>query len=855
MLKRGLKLTRRRFLQGAAAGGVLAGTGVFRWSKQGAAWSQEDLQTRAVKFVRSVCSPNCTAACGIRAMVVDGQIKTLSPTDDYPEPEYGPRGCLRGLSFINLIYGPDRLEKPMIRVGERGQGEFKEVTWEEALDYTAEKLKEIAAKYGSDSIGFSFQVGGTGHVHKGAWIALSTLAGWTLLHPYDLNGDLPMFFPQTFGVQTEELEPIEWLNSKYTAVFGSNIMVTRLMDSEFLTQSRINGGKMVVFDPVYSATAAKADEWIKLKPSSDAALALGMVKVILEEGLYDRDFIVTYTDLPLLIRMDNGKKLTAQEVEGLSRPADIPDYREAYVAYNGQWLTVHPERLDLPLNVQLEGQWEVPLKGGTRVAVKTAFQLLKEQLGQITPDYVEQETGVDWDTVARVAREMAGNEPLHVIYGASNYQWYHGDLKGRALSLIPVLTGNIGKPGAGISTYAGQYRVRMNVQEWWFPAAPRWTPWLYFLHGPTENMVAPYPKNGLKGFIFGWHNPFDQHNMANRLREMASQSELELIVAMDFQRTTSCDWADVVFPAASWYEKTELVTTPLHPYMQLQQPAIPPLGERRSELWMAREIAKRLEPQFENHFFPGDDEQTAAEKAIELILRTGGPPTEGITLEQLKNGPVRMWSEGPNNRQVPFYEQIAYKKPFPPLSRPAALPATAQFVKSGRIEFYKDEDIFLELGEVLPVHKPPFVESEYRLSPEANEKYTFAYITRNSLYRVHSTHSNNIWMNELEDGKPKVFLNPEDAADKGIKDGDLVEVYNDRGLVKGYAVLDPGMSRQLVIFEQGWWSRYLKETSYNSLTYPFIKPTHEVYFVPGMWAPNTAWNECLVDVRKAGEQA
>ncbi|NLL18011.1 MAG: molybdopterin-dependent oxidoreductase [Clostridia bacterium] len=852
MVKGGFKLTRRRFLQGAAAGGLMAGTGIFYRGKQGTAWSQEELRPKEVKFVRSVCSPNCTSACGIKAMVVDGQIKTLTPTNDYPEPEYGPRGCLRGLSFLNLMYGPDRLEKPMIRVGERGKGEFREVTWEEALDYTAEKLKEVAAKYGPDSIGFSFQVGGTGHVQKGAWIALSTMAGWTLLHPYDLNGDLPMFFPQTFGVQTEELEPIEWLNSRYTAVFGSNVMVTRLIDADLLNQSRVKGAKLVVFDPVYSATAAKADEWIRLKPSGDAALALCMARVIIEEELYDRDFIITYTDLPLLIRLDNGKRLKAEDVTGLSKP-DIPDYREAYVAYNGEFLTVHPEQLDLPLNVKLFGQWEAPLKDGTTVPVKTAFQLLQEQLKEITPDYVEEETGVSWDTAVRLAREMAAAKPLHVIYGASNYQWYHGDLKGRALSLLPVLTGNIGKPGAGISTYAGQYRVRMDVKDWWFPATPKWTPWLYFLHGPTKEMVAPYPKNGLKGFVFGWHNPFDQHNMANRLREMAGNGELEFIVAMDFQRTTSCDWADVVFPAAGWYEKTELVTTPLHPYMQLQQPAVAPLGERKSELWMAREIAKRLDPGFEAHFFPGNDEQTAAEKAVDLILRTGGPPTAGITLERLKKGPVRMWSEGPNNRQVPFYEQFAHKKPFPPLSRPAALPATAQFVKSGRIEFYKDEDPFLRLGEELPVHKPPFAESEYRLLPEAKGKYTFAYITRNSLYRVHSTHSNNIWMNELEDGKAKVFLNPDDAAAKGIKEGDLVEVYNARGLVKGYAVLDPGMSRQMIVFEQGWWARYLKDTSYNSLTYPFIKPTHEVYFVPGMWAPNTAWNECLVDVRKAGE--
>lgn len=184
---------------------------------------------------------------------------------------------------------------------------------------------------------------------------------------------------------------------------------------------------------------------------------------------------------------------------------------------------------------------------------------------------------------------------------------------------------------------------------------------------------------------------------------------------------------------------------------------------------------------------------------------------------------------------------------------PAKIEQTAQFVKSGRIEFYKDEDTFLKMGEALPVHKPPFEESEYALNPKTKEKYTFAYITRNAIYRVHSTHSNNVWMNELQDGKPRIWISPQDAAEKGIKEGDQVEVYNDRGKLTVYALVDPGVGLKTAVFEEGWWSRYLHGESYNALTYPFIKPTNEVYFVPGIWAPNTAWNECLCDIRKVGD--
>lgn len=350
---------------------------------------------------------------------------------------------------------------------------------------------------------------------------------------------------------------------------------------------------------------------------------------------------------------------------------------------------------------------------------------------------------------------------------------------------------------------AGAYRVRLQVGAWWWPAKPKYLPWLYVLHGPTKEMAAQWPQNGIKAMVIGWSNPFDQHNMADKLRQMVEEGDLEFVVAVDFQMSTSCRYSHVVLPGVTWYEKTELVATPVHPYLQLQQPAIKPLYEGKPELWIFRELAKRLTPDFAQHFFPDLDPEAAAEKAIELLLKTGGSTVEGITLEQLKKGPVRLKLGTPDDRQIPFYEQIQAKKPFPPASLPVKLEQTAQFVKSGRIEFYKDEDTFINLGETLPVHKPPFVESEYLLNPQARENYQFAFISRNSLYRVHSTHANNIWMHELQDGKPRVWLSPQDAAEKNINAGELVEVYNERGRVEGYAVLDPGIGRKVVVFEQG----------------------------------------------------
>ncbi len=894
-------ITRRGFLKicgvGAAA---VAGSRYFRFAQS----AQDD--GGAFRYVRSTCSPNCTGACGFNAMVHKGRIVSLIQAADYPDKEYNPRGCLRGQSMLNLIYGPDRLKQPLIRVGKRGEGKFKAVSWDEALDYVSEKLAEVMKKYGPASVATMIQVPGTGYVNKGALMRLSSLYEWSVLHAYTMNGDLPAFWPMTFGVQTEELETLEWTNSQYTAIFGSNVMVTRVPDAKFLNVSRERGAKVVVVDPNYSPTASKADEWIQINPSADAAMALGIVNVIIGERLYNEDFVKTYTDMPLLVRLDTNRKLRACEVRALRDRAEglkkkIPEYRDLYVVYDaktGAFAIPDPEDLKRNFDPALEGEFEAELSSGNRVKVKTVFQLLKDFVSkEYTPEKAayliapeEPRTREYAAMIPRLAREMAAARPLHIVYGASNYQWYHGDLKGRALALIVALTGNLGKPGAGISTYAGQYRVRWPLGAWWGfkEKKNRWVTYLLWVNDDYRNgeefrkynKETPYPQNGVRAFLFGWGNPFDQHNMSNKLREKATTGELELIVASDFQMSTSCLWSDVVLPGVTWYEKYDLTATVSHPYVQLQQPAIEPLFQCMPEIWTFKEIAKRLASKLDDQeilkeiedFYPDPElfrkeeearrsgtwnlkmarelAQKASLEAAALMLRTGGPQVVDITVDMLKNGPVRLNLPTPGKRQIMFWEQIEGKKPFPPVSYPAPLPKTARFVKSGRIEFYKDEDVFVDTGETLPLHKDPFADTENRKTG-IKDKYKLALITRNALYRVHSTHSNNITLLELQDFKPKVWINPKAAAERGIKEGDLVEAYNDRGKVYGYAVLDPGLHYHVAVFEEGWWSKYLMGTSYNTLTFPWIKAAHVIYFVPGVWEPTTAWNETACEVKKA----
>ena len=231
----------------------------------------------------------------------------------------------------------------------------------------------------------------------------------------------------------------------------------------------------------------------------------------------------------------------------------------------------------------------------------------------------------------------------------------------------------------------------------------------------------------------------------NRLHE--TLDGCELVVVVDHQMTDTAKWADIVLPAATWYEKTDLTATPLHPYLQIQQEAIPPVGESRPELWMWQEIVKRIDPALFEQYF-----DVTAEEAIEAMLAQGGA-TEGITLEQLKAGPVRLDVPDPD---VAFVRQVEELVPFPPQSLPAPLEATAAFIPTRRAEFYKEEDRFLELGEAVPTYKPPHDDEVHDPA-----EYPIALLSPHSKWRIHSSYANVAWLNEITGGRAPVLLQPE----------------------------------------------------------------------------------------------
>ena len=230
----GPRVSRRALLVGGATVGAVGATAAAVGLVNQEVGADPVPSIPVDRVVRTTCSPNCTGSCGQLALVRDGKVVKIQQAADYPDTVYSPRGCMKGLSYHLQIYNADRVLTPLIRTGERGSGEFREAAWDEALELIAERMTMIGNRDGWDSIHVFGQVPGSGYVNQGANYRAAATLGLTHGTSFDLNGDLPMGMPITFGVQNAEHEAKDWANSKFLLLIGSNPLETRIPDTHFL---------------------------------------------------------------------------------------------------------------------------------------------------------------------------------------------------------------------------------------------------------------------------------------------------------------------------------------------------------------------------------------------------------------------------------------------------------------------------------------------------------------------------------------------------------------------------------------------------------------------------------------------
>jgi DMSO reductase family type II enzyme molybdopterin subunit len=394
--------------------------------------------------------------CPYRVYVKDGMVWREEPAGTFEVrekgvPDLNPMGCQKGASWSQLLYGKERVLHPLKRAGERGEGKWKRVSWDEALTDIADTILDSIQEVGPESI-----------IHVGTPAQGGFLSGLLLSRLMNLIGGLNTdvqaeindFSPGiylTFG----KFDPIasvdDWFHSELTFIWHHNPIFASIPWYHYVSESRYNGGEVVLVAPDCSPSSVHADYFVPVRVGTDAALALAMCKVIIDEGLYDATFVKEQTDLALLVRDDDKRYLREQDVK-----QDGKD-NQFYFFDSKSQKVVEASRGDLALgdiDPALEGGFEATLKDGSKVKVRPVFDILREKLSaEYTPEKASEVCGVNPDVIRTLARKVA-QKKTHLLTGWNAGKCYHGDLMERSMCLLLALTANWGKKGTGIRSWS-----------------------------------------------------------------------------------------------------------------------------------------------------------------------------------------------------------------------------------------------------------------------------------------------------------------------------------------------------------------------------------------------------------------
>ncbi len=406
---------------------------------------------------------NCISACSLEAYVRDGVVLWEEQNTGYGQtcpdvPDFNPRGCPMGCVYSRTMYGPFRVRQPLKRTGPRGSGQFEPISWDQALTEIADKIIDVIIEDGPECIVYDhgttnvdFGTGSTMEAHLfQAGLGATSIDSWAGV------GDLPTGLIQTWGTFLSEGTADDWFYADLILIWVANPNYTHVPDAHFIYEARYRGATVVTISPDYSPSAIHADVHLPVRYGTDAALALAFCHVIVEEGLYQEDFVKVQTDLPLLVRLDTRRFLRESDVQegGREDVFYMWDQRsDGPVQAPGSW--GHPVYSLALGNVDpaLRGRFQVPLADGSTVEVRPLFELFREHLQAYSPERASRITGIGPRTIRRLARQIAGARSTMILLSWGACKQYHSPLLQRAACYLLALTGNTGgKPGCGIKT-------------------------------------------------------------------------------------------------------------------------------------------------------------------------------------------------------------------------------------------------------------------------------------------------------------------------------------------------------------------------------------------------------------------
>ena len=660
------RLSRRRFLKISAAsfGAGVAATQIEPLSRAIAA-TQDGGEVKAVPTFCEMCFWRCGGIASVR----DGKLWKFegNPRD----PQCRGRLCPRGSAAVGSYYDPDRLQKPLLRKGERGKEQWAAVTWDEALDYIAGKMKAIKSEHGAESIAaFNHGIGARFLLHAMKSYGCTNFAGPSFAQ---CRGPRDVGFWLTMGTDLGSPEPTDIENTECLVLIGSHLgeNMHNLQVQEFANaiERRI---PIIVVDPRYSVAASKAKYWLPIRPGTDLALLLGWMNVLVTEGLYDREFV-------------------GRHGHGFDRFVD--------------------------------------------------------EIRAHTPEWAAQETGLDAKLIRTTAREFARHRPASLVHPGRRVNWNGDDTqRSRAVALVNALLGNWGRRGGifisntvKVAGYplpkppASDKPLADNPNGAKYPFA-----WEAVTTGIREATLTgqPYP---IKGWVV--YSSDIIKALPNQAETLKAIDQLDLLVVVDTMPSEIAGYADVVLPEVTFLERHDELLTGWgrQGWMSLRQPVMPAPHDQKPGWWIAKQLAERLGiPEC----MPFKD----MEEYLAFRVEKAGYDFAKLKAEGVIMGPKK-----------PIYVddgiELAFDTP------------------SGKVEFYsqqlKDKG-FDPVPKYTPPDKPP--EGFFPLISGRAPVHTFSR-TQSNPFLADLMRENEAWVNAAT------------AARLGLKDGEVVKLKNQDGVV------------------------------------------------------------------------
>jgi len=710
--------------------------------------------TSGTRVVRTGCpSHNCGGRCVLKVHVTDGVIVRIESDDRATDALEAPqlRACLRGRAYRQRQYHSGRLKYPMKRTGARGEGRFERISWSEALDRMASELTRVKKTYGNSALYVPYGTGSYSQTNgrQTAQRLLNLFGG--SLGQYNNYSWAAMAAATTsvYGTSTTGNQRQDWLNAKYLLMWGWNPSEMRdgTNTELFLRKARERGTRIVCIDPRLTASAvALADEWVPIRPGTDAALLTAMAHVLVKENLYDAAFVKTHC-----------------------------------VGFDDT---------------------QMPAEARTAETYKDYLLGTRDKTPK-TPLWAEAITGVPRETIARLAREYGTQKPGVLYQGYGLQRRAYGEQAVRAGCVLAALTGNVGIAGGwagGLALQAPDGGPLWNV----FPTGTN----------PVKASIPTFlwteavlrgkqlgPEQGVRGaerldnnikliYAVASNALINQHANINRTAKILRDETLvEFLAVQDNFLTPSARFADLVLPACTQFETWGVEDGWKYGDEVLLMPKlVEPPDETKSDYQICAEIAKRLG--IGDAYTEGRNEHDWMVWAVDAYRKARYPGLPAAKDLESSNAGVYA---APVTAPVIAFADFRNDPAAHPLPTP-----------SGKIEIFSLALHALAKPAEVPSVPKYVQEWESPFGPEAR-KFPLQAFGHHSLSRVHSTMAGVDW---LEVAFPqRVFINPLDAKVRGIENGQLVRVFNDRGEMRIPCRLTKRILPGVVAIPQGaWWA-------------------------------------------------